>query len=90
MQFRVLDEVIDIIGLGITLFVFEGDTDRLYDGCVLRDARGRLHTVSSVNQQEGLTCLFIHGDCADYFNRLFRDIFVDATLFTLENPEEKH
>ncbi|HPF86975.1 MAG TPA: hypothetical protein PK537_02840 [Candidatus Limiplasma sp.] len=90
MEFRVLDEVVEIEGLGLTLFVSQEDGDRLHDGCAIRDARGHVHTVDSISSQEGLACLFIRGDQADYFRRLFRDIFVDATLFTLENTEGKH
>ena len=57
------------------------------NGCRIRDIRGAVHTVQSVSEQEGLTVLYLRDGDAAYFERLFRDIFVDATLFTLL-PEE--
>lgn len=88
MEFRVLDEVVEIEGIGITLFVAEADDVPLCDGCVIRDVRGNVHAIDSISEQEGLTCLFIRGEQeANYFQRLFRNVCVDATLFTLEASE---
>lgn len=83
MEFRMLDETVAIDGLGVMLFTMAEDAPALYDGCILRDIRGKLHTVTDVGTQETLVTLFIAGGDANYFERLFRDIRIDATLFTL-------
>ena len=88
MEFRVLDEVVEIEGAGLMLFAAEADCAALRGGSRIRDIRGNVHTVERVGSQEGLATLFIRGGDAGYFGRLFRDVFVDATLFTLQNPEE--
>lgn len=88
MEFRVLDEPVIMPGYGITLLVSEGDCNAFADGCTIRDIRGHAHTVEQVTQQEGFTCLFIRNGDESYFGRLFRDIFVDATLFILEQGEQ--
>jgi len=88
MEFRVLDEVVEIEGAGLMLFAAEEDCKALYGGCSIRDGRGGVHVVDSVGSQEGLATLFIRGGNADYFRRLFRDVFVDATLFTLEEAKD--
>jgi len=83
MDFRVMDEAADFAGRGLALLVNEGDGAAFADGCRIRDIRGRVHVVDRVTRQEDLTCLFIRGGDEAYFGRLFRDVFVDATLFTL-------
>ena len=89
MEFRVLDEVVEIEGTGLLLFGVEEDCQMLYNGCRIRDSRGNIHTIERVSVQEGLSSLLIRGGNADYFRRLFRNVFVDATLFVLEDPEEQ-
>lgn len=84
MEFHVLDEVLEIEGAGLMLLAAEEDCACLYAGCRIRDSRGNAHTVESVGNYEGLAALFIRGDHAAYFRRLFRDVFVDATLFRVE------
>lgn len=83
MEFRVLDEVVEIEGAGLMLIAAEEDCAMLHGGCNIRDARGNTHTVHSVSCQDGLSSLYIRSGQASYFRRLFRDVFVDATLFTL-------
>lgn len=87
MEFRVLDEVVEIEGTGLMLFAMQEDCQMLFDGCRIRDSRGNIHIVESIGCQEGLSTLFIRGGHANYFRRLFRDIFVDATLFELADTE---
>ena len=88
MEFRVMDEAIDFEGRGLALLINEGEDDLFADGCQIRDIRGTVHVVEYVTRQGGLTCLFIRNGDARYFGRLFRDILVDATLFTLFTGEE--
>lgn len=78
-----MDEIADLAGHGLALLINEGEGEALTDGCRIRDVQGNIHTVDRVGSQEGLTYLLLkHGD-AEYFGRLFRNIKVDATLFTL-------
>ena len=82
MQLRVLDEVIEMGGLGIALLWMENSGDvRPYAGMRIRDARGNEHEVASVSAQDDVMILHIPEGDADYFGRLMRDIRVDATLF---------
>ena len=90
MEFRVLDEVVEIEGIGLTLFVAQEGSKPLYDGCSIRDIRGNVYRVDTVSDHEGLTCLLIRGGNADYFRRLFRNVLLDATLFTLDEAEARH
>ena len=83
MQFRVMDETVNLGGRGLALLVNEGDESALRDGCRIRDVRGNEHVVARVSTQDGLTVLLLENGDEAYFGRLFRDIFVDATLFTL-------
>ena len=59
------------------------DAGALRCGMRLIDARGRGHVVSAVTMQDGLCMLHLPQGEAAYFERLFRDVRVDATLFTL-------
>lgn len=82
MKLRLLDEVLELGERGIALLWMESEQDvRPYAGMKLRDARGNVHTVASVSEQEGLTTLYLPQGSAEYFGRLFRDVRVDATLF---------
>lgn len=83
MDFWVIDEAVVFEGRGLTLLINEGDESAFADGCRVRDVRGRVHTVSRVSRQEGMTCLYLCDGDAAYFERLFRDVMVDATHFTL-------
>jgi len=75
---RVLDEVIDLGVAGVALLSMEGEPR---DGMKLRDALGKVHTVVSVSSEGALSTLHIPEGSVSYFERLFRNIFVDATLF---------
>ena len=75
---RVVDEVIDLGVAGVALLTMEGEP---CEGMKLRDALGRVHTVASVSSEGALSTLHIPDGEASYFERLFRNIFVDATLF---------
>jgi len=75
---RVMDEVIELGGLGIALLCVEGNPR---SGMRIRDARGNVHTVADVAEQDGLRTLYLPEGDADYFGRLFRDVRIDATLF---------
>ena len=69
------------------MFLFclnEGDPAPLTPGVVLVDARGNAHTVASVSLQHDVFTLHIPAGDAAYFERLFRDVRIDATLFTLK------
>ena len=83
MEFRVMDEAAVFEGRGLALLVNEGDAAAFADGCRIRDILGAVHTVEYVDQKEDLTVLFIRSGDANYFGRLFRNVTVDATLFTL-------
>lgn len=87
MNFRVMDESITLEGRGVLLFVNEGDDGAFADGCRIRDVRGAVHVVDQVTRQDGLTGLLLRRGDAIYFERLFRDVLVDATLFTLLESE---
>ena len=89
MEFNVLDEVVEIVGAGLMLFAAEEDCRMLSGGCRIRDSRGNVHIVDSVSCHEGLSSVFIRGDHANYFQRLFRDVFVDGTLFAVDDTESK-
>ena len=80
---RLLDEVLPIGERGVLLFTEHGN-ENLTAGCCLRDARGKTHRVTRVEPQEDLFTLLIEGGSLDYFQRLFRDVRVDATAFDID------
>ena len=90
MEFRVMDEAAVFEGRGLALLVNEGDGDAFVDGCMIRDIKGAVHQVERVVRQEDLTLLFLRGGDAEYFGRLFRNVMVDATLFTLLTEDAAH
>lgn len=83
MDFHVVDEAVVFEGRGLVLLISDGDEAAFSDGCRVQDVRGRVHTVARVSRQEGMTCLYLGQADAAYFERLFRDVLVDATRFTL-------
>ncbi len=83
MDFRVMDEAVIFGDRGLALLVNEGNNIPFIDGCHIRDIRGEVHIIEFVTEQEGLICLFVRSGDEVYFGRLFRDVLVDATLFTL-------
>lgn len=79
---RLLDEVMELGERGIALLWLESEGEtRPYAGMKLRDARGNVHEVTSVSEQESVTTLYLPRGDAGYFGRLFRDVRIDATLF---------
>ena len=83
MDFHVMDEPIVVEVRGLALVLEDGAPPALQAGSRIRDARGNVHTISTISQQEDLTILMISQGDADYFGRLFRNIMLDATCFTL-------
>ena len=80
MTIRLLDEVLPLGNHGFLLMTSNLHTlpETRFQ---MKDARGNTHTVSRVEaQEEWLTLLIENGD-ASYFERLFRDIRIDATSF---------
>lgn len=80
---RVMDEAMDIAGRGVALLLEEGVAPPPA-GSRLRDARGMVHTVVSIQEQEGIWVMLVQGGSLAYFERLFRDVRVDALAFGLE------
>ncbi len=75
---RFLDEVIDVSPIGVCLLCVEGEPR---EGMRIRDARGNIHAVASVNAEDGLFVLHLPEGSAGYFERLFRDVRIDAARF---------
>lgn len=85
MELRVLDEVVAHPWGGVVLLSLdEAGGDLPAGGAVLRDALGKEHAVEAVTEQEGLYTLHLPQGEPAYFERLFRNIRVDATLFTVK------
>ena len=80
MLIRLWDEVLPLGGRGVLLLT---DHMELLPGALLRDARGNVHTVSRAEPQDDWLTLFIENGDPAYFQRLFRDVRIDATAFTL-------
>lgn len=80
---RVMDEVIRLNNRGVALLAVEWEREP-FEGMRLRDARGQTHTVGRVSNQDGLYTLYLPEGDGDYFERLFRDVRVDATLLEEE------
>lgn len=80
---RVMDEAMDIGGRGVALLLEEGAAPPTV-GSRLRDARGMVHTVLRVQEQEGIWMVLVEGGDLAYFERLFRDVRVDALSFEME------
>ena len=79
---RLLDEVMDLGERGAALLWLEAEGETVpYEGMKLRDARGNVHVVSAVTREQQVYTLLISGGEAAYFERLFRNIFVDARVF---------
>ena len=83
MQLRLMDEVMDLGPRGVALLCAAEDAGALRAGGRIVDARGHEHAVSAVTLQDGLCTLHLPQGEAAYFERLFRDVRVDATLFTI-------
>ncbi|MEG0048437.1 MAG: hypothetical protein RSE58_08605 [Clostridia bacterium] len=85
MELRLLDEVLAFEGRGIALLcLHEESMPLLASGMRITDARGNTHTVALVEQHDSLCTLLLPDGDAAYFERLFRDVRIDATLFTFD------
>lgn len=79
---RLVDDVMDLGERGIALLWMEAEGETVpYAGMKIRDAKGKVHTVADVACDEGVYTLLIPDGKADYFGRLFRNIFLDACVF---------
>ena len=79
---RLLDDVMDLGERGVALLWLEAEGETVpHEGMKLRDARGNMHEVSAVTREQQVYTLYIPGGEAAYFERLFRNIFVDARAF---------
>ena len=82
MQLRLLDEVMDLGERGAALLWMEAEGEAVpHDGMKLRDAKGNIHHVSLVTREENVYTLLLPEGNAAYFERLFRNIFIEACLF---------
>ena len=80
MVIRLLDEVLSLGNKGILLLA--SDTQLFPEAAFrLKDARGNEHIISRVEAQEEWLTLFVEKGEAAYFERLFRDVRIDATSF---------
>lgn len=85
MKLRVLDELIAPEGRGVVLLSMDEDNaPLLVAGLELTDALGKAHSLQAVSMEDGVYMLHLPQGEAAYFERLFRNIRVDATLFTFE------
>ena len=76
---RLLDEVMDLGERGVALLWMEAAGETVpFSGMKLRDARGNVHGVAAVSEQDGVWTLHVPEGEAAYFERLFRDVRVDA------------
>lgn len=90
MELRFLDEVVSLEGKGILLLTMDEEiAPSILGGCTLTDARGNTHMVTEVTPHDDqLFTLYLPSGEASYFERLFRDVMIDATLFTVTPKEE--
>ncbi len=93
MELRILDEVMPLPGLGLMLMSMdearaEGLVELVGQGALLEDARGNRHGIAGCQEQEGVYLLHLPDGDADYFERLFRNVLVDATLVRIIPKEE--
>ncbi|MEG0742064.1 MAG: hypothetical protein RSC91_08085 [Clostridia bacterium] len=88
MEFHVLDECMALDGRGIVLISMDEACALLYSGVEITDARGNTHTVAEISPQESAFTLYLPGGEAAYFERLLRDVRVDATRFCFAPKED--
>ena len=90
MELHVLDEVFAPGGAGVILLCMDEDNAALLkNGAMLTDALGNQHLLKSIAlQHDGLYTLHLPDADAAYFERLFRNVKVDATRFTFESGED--
>lgn len=81
---RTLDESIAAGTHGVLLFLEVGQA-LPKEGQYLRDALGQSHRVIRVDVQPDIATLLVQGGSGAYFQRLFRNVRVDATAFQVED-----
>lgn len=86
MELRVLDELFAPEGRGVVLIAMDDEGAALLKpGMTLVDALGGRHVLKTVTRQEdGLYTLHLPQADPAYFERLFRNVRVDATLLSAE------
>ena len=77
MKIRLWDEIFPLGDKGLLLFTDHLE-ETLLTGFSMKDARGKVHRVSKVEVQEDWFALLVDSGEAAYFERLFRDVRVDA------------
>lgn len=82
MTVRLLDEVFSAGEKGVLLLSYQEDAP-FAEGARLRDALGAEHEIMMVSRQEDIITLLVKGGDRPYFERLFRNVYVDATAFEL-------
>lgn len=88
MRLRVLDELFAPDGHGVVLLSMDDDNAPLLTpGTVLTDALNNAHLVKKVSVEDGVYLLHLPEGDAAYFERLFRNIRVDATLMSFKPGE---
>ena len=86
MEIRVLDEFITLPGQGVALLCLDEENAHLLrPGQALTDAQGKRHELKKITVQEDVCLLHIPAGDPAYFERLFRNIFVDATRVVAED-----
>ncbi|MBP3540857.1 MAG: hypothetical protein J6K72_03410 [Clostridia bacterium] len=90
MELRVLDDVFAPGDAGAVLLCMDDENAPLLKpGMVLEDALGNRHRLESVLlQQEGIYTLYFPEGKPEYFERLFRNVKVDATCMHFQPEEE--
>lgn len=79
---RLLDEAMDLGERGVALIWLQTPGETVpHEGMKLRDARGRVHEVTAVTREQHVYTLLLPGGDAAYFERLFRNVLVDARVF---------
>ena len=89
MTIRVLDDLVALPNRGVLLFSMDEDhAPAVQEGMVLIDALNAAHPVKAVTLEDGVYSLHLpQGDPA-YFERLFRNVRVDATLLHFQEGVE--
>ena len=85
MKIRLWEDIFPVGDKGVLLFTDDA-AETLFLGFSMQDARGKIHRVSRVEPQEDWFALFVEKGDRAYFERLFRDVRVDArTMEVLAN-----
>ncbi|MDD3335435.1 MAG: hypothetical protein PHI98_07950 [Eubacteriales bacterium] len=89
MTLRVLDDLIAPPGKGVVLLSMDSENASLLKpGVTLTDALGKNHLLESVALQDGVYTLHLPKAEPAYFERLFRNVLVDATALRFSTGED--